>query len=98
MIEYPDGSNNLYGHIACGIGCGVGDVINTWCVGIHRTIGIGSTIALHNIIPLRSLGNVSGGCGMGDVGVPNQSDYWWCVILSLIVRITGTAGFPLLSV
>ena len=55
MIDYMDGTNNLFGGIACGIGCGVSDVINTWCVGINRTIGICGTIAIDNVVPLRSL-------------------------------------------
>ena len=63
--DRPDGTNDRFGFIACGIGCGVSDVINTWCVGIDCTIGIGGTVAIHNIVPLRSLIHVSGGCEMG---------------------------------
>ena len=87
LIDYPDGSNHLYGHIACGIGCGVSDLMAYLVV-------MESTLPLASAVPLPSTASsfnhnhqvhllVGGGCRVGDVGVPNQGDHWWCVILDL---------------
>ena len=82
-INHLNRSNHRFGFIACGIGCGVSDLINTWCVGIDCTIGIGGTVAIHNIVPLRSLIHVGGGCEMGHILISKQSDHRWGGVLNL---------------
>ena len=50
---------------------------------IYGTVGICSTIAIHNIVPLCFLINVRGRCEVGDIFVSDQSDHRWGGVLYL---------------
>ena len=76
-IDHLDRTNHRFSFIACGIGCGVCDLVNAWSVVIDGTVSFNASIAIYEVGPVGTLIHIGHGCDVSDIGIPDPSDHRW---------------------